>query len=100
MLGPFSAPSSPPETPVPMYSRPFDFDVLACGARCRRKCVLPPSMITSPGESSGISCSMSSSTAGPALTISITLRGAARLLDQLFERVAADEVLALGRGRR
>ena len=24
MLGPFSAPSSPPETPVPMYSSPFD----------------------------------------------------------------------------
>ncbi len=41
--------------------------------------MLPPSMITSPGDSSGSRCSMNSSTAGPALTISITLRGAARL---------------------
>ena len=53
-------------------------------------------MITSPGESSGISFSMNSSTAGPALTISITLRGASQTADQFFERVAADEVLALG----
>ena len=36
-------------------------------------------MITSPGESSGMSFSMNSSTAGPALTISITFRGDARL---------------------
>ena len=43
-----------------------------------------------------MSFSMNSSTAGPALTISITLRGAARLADQFFQRVAADEVLALG----
>ena len=37
-------------------------------------------MMMSPGESSGISCSISSSTAGPALTIIITLRGLARFL--------------------
>ena len=34
-------------------------------------------MITSPGESSGSNCSIRLSTAGPALTISITLRGVA-----------------------
>jgi len=76
MLGPFSAPSSPPETPVPMYKSPFD-STYSVRRSVSLKWVLPPSMITSPGSSSGISFSMNSSTAGPALTISMTLRGRA-----------------------
>ena len=52
-------------------------------------------MRMSPLSSSGISDSIRSSTAGPALTIIIILRGLARFFDQLFERVAADELLAL-----
>ena len=43
------------------------------------KCELPPSMMMSPGESSGMSCSIIASTAAPALTMRNTLRGAARL---------------------
>jgi hypothetical protein len=79
MLGPLRAPSSPPETPVPTKSSP------ASSTRWVRrsvseKRVLPPSMITSPLESSGMSWSMSTSTAAPALTMSITLRGAASTL--------------------
>ena len=36
---------------------------------------LPPSMMMSPGSSNGSNCSMNSSTACPAFTISITRRG-------------------------
>jgi len=76
-LGPLRAPSSPPETPVPTYKSPR-----ASTSRVRRSVsagkVLPPSMITSPGESSGTRRPMRSSTAGPALTIIITRRGASR----------------------
>ena len=43
------------------------------------KWLLPPSMMMSPGESSGMSWSIIASTAAPALTIRNTLRGAARL---------------------
>ena len=57
-LGPFSAPSSPPDTPVPTNNNPRDSTY-----RVRRsvsaKCVLPPSISTSPGSNSGISCSIS-----------------------------------------
>ncbi len=46
--GPFKAPSSPPETPVPIKSSP-----LAFRSRVRRvesgKCELPPSIRMSPG---------------------------------------------------
>ena len=48
MEGPLSAPSSPPETPVPMKRSPF-----ASSSFVRRiesgKCELPPSMTMSPG---------------------------------------------------
>src|SRR5438874_748387 len=52
MDGPFSAPSSPPETPVPMYRNPF-----ASRSFVRRmvsgKCELPPSIRMSPFLSKG-----------------------------------------------
>ena len=78
MLGPINAPSSPPETPVPMYRRPLD------SRYCVRRVVsgkwlLPPSMMMSPGSISGINSSMKSSTGWPALTISMTLCGRFRL---------------------
>ena len=54
MLGPLSAPSSPPETPVPTYSSP-----LASASLMRRsvsaKCVLPPSIMMSPRLKCGTS---------------------------------------------
>ncbi len=72
--GPWRAPSSPPETPLPTYSRP-----LLSTYWVRRivsvKWLLPPSMRTSPFSSNGNRCSMSSSTALPALTSMMILRG-------------------------
>ena len=54
MEGPCSAPSSPPDTPVPMYSSPLDST-----SRVRRSVsvyrLLPPSIRMSPGCSSGTS---------------------------------------------
>ena len=74
MLGPFSAPSSPPETPTPRKRSPRSFIALS-----RRwvslKCELPPSMIVSPSSSSGASSSITASTAGPALTMVMIVRG-------------------------
>ena len=74
MDGPLSAPSSPPDTPVPMYSRPLD-STYCVRRMVSGKWLLPPSMRMSPGSSSGMSVSISSSTAAPALTIIITRRG-------------------------
>src|SRR5215212_10745945 len=74
MLGPFSAPSSPPETPTPRKRRPRSF--IALSRRCvSRKCELPPSTIVSPSSSSGASSSITASTAGPALTMVMIVRG-------------------------
>ena len=67
-----------------MYRRPFD-STWAVRRSVSEKWVLPPSMITSPGESSGSNCSMKSSTAGPAFTMSITLRGVLRLATSSFK---------------
>ena len=72
--GPLSAPSSPPETPVPTKCRP-------CSRRAfsRRivsgKWALPASMTMSPSSRSGISSSMTASVGPPALTMMTTLRG-------------------------
>ena len=76
MEAPFKAPSSPPDTPLPTKRKPFD------SANVTRRFVsskfeLPPSIKISPGESKGKSCSISSSTALPARTIIIILRGKA-----------------------
>ncbi len=72
--GPLSAPSSPPDTPVPIKCSP-----LALSALVRRvesgKCELPPSIRMSPGESNGTNSSITWSTAS-ALTMIMILRGA------------------------
>ena len=46
--GPLSAPSSPPDTPMPTKCRPCSLS-LASRRRVSWKCALPPSMIMSPG---------------------------------------------------
>ena len=51
MLGPFSAPSSPPETPVPMKRSPGLGQCLL--RRVSRKCELPASMTMSPRPRGG-----------------------------------------------
>ena len=74
MLGPSSAPSSPPDTPTPMNRIPF-----AAHSSVRRtvsgKCELPASMMMSPSSSSGVSSSITASTGLPALTITMIRRG-------------------------
>ena len=74
MLGPSSAPSSPPDTPTPMNRMP-----LAAHSSVRRtvsgKCELPASMMMSPSSSSGVSSSITASTGLPALTITMIFRG-------------------------
>src|SRR5215207_1388321 len=74
MLGPLSAPSSPPDTPTPRKRRPRSF--IALSRRwVSRKWELPPSTIVSPSSSSGASSSITASTAGPALTMVMIVRG-------------------------
>src|SRR3954454_18383903 len=74
MLGPFSAPSSPPETPTPRKRSPRS--AIALSRRwVSRKCELPPSTIVSPSSSSGASSSITASTAGPAFTMVMIVRG-------------------------
>src|SRR5215203_5517156 len=74
MLGPFSAPSSPPDTPTPRKRRPRS--AIALSRRwVSRKCELPPSTMVSPSSSSGASSSITASTAGPALTMAMIVRG-------------------------
>ena len=72
--GPSSAPSSPPDTPVPMKRRPFDWHSFD-----RRivswKCELPASMMMSPSSSSGVRSPITPSTGPPALTITMIRRG-------------------------
>ncbi len=74
MLGPLSAPSSPPDTPTPMNRRPR-----SAHSSVRRlvswKCELPASMMMSPSSSSGVSSSITPSTGAPALTITMIRRG-------------------------
>ena len=107
MLGPFSAPSSPPDTPTPRKRRPRSF--IALSRRwVSRKCELPPSTIVSPSSSSGASSSITASTAGPALTMVMIVRGRssdwtnscgrAGAGDRPLGAVLGHELLGLGRG--
>jgi len=77
-LGPFSAPSSPPDTPQPTKLNPFSSTYFA-RRMVSRKFEFPPSMTISPGDRSGRSPSSISSTGLPARIISMILRGGARL---------------------
>ncbi len=54
-------------------------------------------MMTSPGDSRGIKCSISSSTAGPALTISMILRGWAMALTKSSSEWQPTNFLPLAR---
>ena len=72
--GPLSAPSSPPQTPVPTKCRPSSFS-LASRRIVSGKWALPASMTMSPSSSSGISSSITASVPGPAFTMMMTRRG-------------------------
>ena len=78
MDGPIKAPSSPPETPVPIYRSPWDSNSFIRRDVSVYK-LFPPSMMTSPLDRSGINWSITWSTGLPALTISMTLRGTFKL---------------------
>lgn len=77
MLGPSSAPSSPPEMPVPTKWMPC-----SRSSRSRRrvssKCALPPSMITSPVSRRGANSAITASVASPAFTMMTRRRGLSR----------------------
>ncbi len=74
MLGPFSAPSSPPEIPAPTKWIPR-----SRSSRSRRrvssKWALPPSMMTSPSSSSGANSWITASVGSPAFTMTTRRRG-------------------------
>ena len=72
--GPLRAPSSPPETPVPIYKRPFSSRYFVRRIVSIKK-EFPPSMMQSPEEHRGTSWSIASSTGWPAFTMSIIFRG-------------------------
>ena len=74
MLGPLSAPSSPPDTPEPMKWMPCSAS-LACRRWVSRYSALPPSMMTSPLSRWGAMSSITASVAGPAWTMLISTRG-------------------------
>ena len=86
--GPFKAPSSPPLTPVPTYKMPVPSSesMRRCVSRYR---VLPPSMITSPGDSKGHNSLSTASTGAPAGTISQTRRGHCKLAANSAKELAA-----------
>ena len=75
--GPFSAPSSPPEIPQPTKSMP-DFESSETLRWVSWKSEFPPSITMSPFARCGRSWLTISSTASPAFTIKITMRGRAR----------------------
>src|SRR4051812_10510808 len=74
MLGPRSAPTSPPDTPVPMKRRPRSRHS-SVRRRVSRKRELPPSITMSPSSSSGVRSSITPSTGAPAFTITMIRRG-------------------------
>ncbi len=74
MEGPLSAPSSPPDTPVPMKRKPFSSSSLL-RRTVSGKYALPPSIMISPWSRCGSSCSMVASVALPACTMISILRG-------------------------
>ena len=55
------------------------------------KCALPPSMIMSPGSSSGANSSITASVAAPAFTMMTRRRGRSRLATNSSARVGGDE---------
>ena len=78
MLGPFRAPSSPPEIPAPTKCRSCRRRA-ASRRRVSSKWALPPSTTMSPGSRCGTSSSMTASVGAPALTMMMTRRGRSRL---------------------
>src|SRR5205823_10326399 len=74
MLGPFNAPSSPPETPVPTKCKPCARKA-SSRRRVSRKCALPQSMTMSSLSSNGTSSSITASVGAPALTMMMIARG-------------------------
>jgi hypothetical protein len=74
MLGPSSAPSSPPDTPMPMNRRPRSAHA-AVRRRVSSKWELPASMMMSPSSRSGPRSSITPSTGLPALTMTMIRRG-------------------------
>src|SRR6266536_1267914 len=90
MLGPCSAPSSPPEIPAPTKWIPRSRNAPS-RLRVSSKNELPPSISTSPGSRCGASSPMTASTAAPALTM-IRMRR-----ERALVAIALDE-LARARG--
>src|SRR6476469_2066984 len=74
--GPFSAPSSPPETPQPTKWMPFSCNA-ACLRRVSSNLAFPPSMMMSPGSTSAANSSITASVGPPALTMIRIFRGTA-----------------------
>ena len=72
--GPLSAPSSPPDTPVPTKCRPCSFSSFS-RRMVSGKWALPASMMMSPSSSRATSSAITASVPGPALTMMITRRG-------------------------
>ena len=72
--GPWRAPSSPPEMPVPIKKIPRSLRNFSRRS-VSEKWLLPPSMTISPLSRKRMSWSINSSTGAPAFTINITLRG-------------------------
>ena len=72
--GPLSAPSSPPEMPVPTKFRPCSRS--SCSRRIVSwKFALPPSTMMSPSSNRSASCPITASVPLPACTMMIAVRG-------------------------
>lgn len=88
MLGPSSAPSSPPEMPAPTKWMPC-----SRSSRSRRrvssKWALPPSMITSPSSRSSANSRITASVGSPAFTMTIRRRGRSSASTNSFADSAA-----------
>ena len=78
MLGPLSAPSSPPETPQPTKCSPRSRSA-ASRLRVSVKWELPQSTTMSPSSSNGTSSPITASVGAPAFTMMMTARGRRRL---------------------
>ncbi len=88
MLGPLSAPSSPPETPMPTKWMPCSRSWRS-RRRVSAKCALPPSMIMSPGSRSGANSSITASVGSPAFTMTTSRRGRSSAATNSFAVSAA-----------
>ena len=82
--GPLRAPSSPPETPVPINRIPFSASALVRRVESVNS-ELPPSIMMSPFSRCGTIWSIIWSTVSPAFTINITRRGR-------FSRLASSSI--------